>query len=191
MGPYQNVFSQTVQLIVFTWGSASYCFHVQGPVQTYVKFNQHIAHSSANVSSAGLFSITWRWRGYQAVWMCLVCRLFCTRIETVHPPCGMGGMCSPYLARIQRQTSASEPPKSPKHKNHQDIFQARPIAFEILSGGQAPPSQTHDPLKISITNAQSVCQDCRWMSLTNENSICNVSLSQWYSYISAYMIRNA
>ena len=62
--------------------------------------------------------------------------------------------------------------------------------WDTISGGQAPPSQTHDPLKISITNAQSVCEDCRWMSLTNENSICNVSLSQWYSYISAYMIRN-
>ena len=33
MGSYQNVFSQKVQSFAFTWGSASYCFHFQGPVQ--------------------------------------------------------------------------------------------------------------------------------------------------------------
>ena len=36
VGSYQNVFSPKVQIIVFTWGSASYCFHFHGPVQTYV-----------------------------------------------------------------------------------------------------------------------------------------------------------
>ena len=34
IGSYQNVFSQKVQSFAFTWGSASYCFHFQGPVQT-------------------------------------------------------------------------------------------------------------------------------------------------------------
>ncbi len=50
MGSYQNVFSQKVQLFVFTWGSASYCFISK--VLSKQMFNLQKEYFPERVSSA-------------------------------------------------------------------------------------------------------------------------------------------